>query len=185
MEALRLKFKIICNSTSINIISSLLNERNLGPISESKLEMVEKGYEASQAAYLVFDSSRMNEISSILDLLSKDTKIFKNSIAIHENEQVTLIQSKEVLYFQTEGNQVIAYTLNGRGEIKSRLYELEEQLSPARFARISKSAIVNLGAVREVRPWFGRNILLRFGAENRQVEVSRSFVSALKAKLGL
>jgi DNA-binding LytR/AlgR family response regulator len=69
--------------------------------------------------------------------------------------------------------------------MRERLYELEARLPLSRFARVSKSAIVNLGAVREVHPWFGRGLLLRFGYEGRQVEVSRGYVKALKDRLGL
>ena len=99
------------------------------------------------------------------------------SIALREGERIELVPLRSVLYFEAEGQAVRCYAASSSGEVKERLYELEERLPSSRFARVSKSAIVNLGAVREVHPWFGRSLLLRFAAEGRQVE-DRGITSA-------
>lgn len=156
----------------------------MGPKENSLLEFVEKGFDPTQAAAFVFDPKRLNEVPRILDTLTAHPQ-GKAVVTLHLDGTIKLISAREILYFHADGNNVHAYTKEIVGEVKGRLYELEEKLPSSRFVRISKSAIVNLGAITEVRPWFGRNILLRFGIENRQVEVSRLFVSALRARLGL
>ena len=56
----------------------------------------------------------------------------------------------EVLRFYGEEKAVRAETAEGVFTVPLRLYELEEQLKPFRFARISHSEIVNLGKVRSL-----------------------------------
>ena len=69
-------------------------------------------------------------------------------------------------------------------ESRLRLYELEEQLAPRDFVRVSKSAIVNFDQVRSLRPDLGGR--LRLTLSNGEVVVAnRQYVPAIRKKLGL
>ena len=53
------------------------------------------------------------------------------------------ISLNEVLFFETEENNVFAHTLENVYQVKYKLYELEKIL-PGNFMRVSKSSILNI-----------------------------------------
>jgi len=180
-----MRFRLICDPARRALLSELLGARGLGPDGNAPLALVERGKSISEPVAFVFDPERLEELPSFLDALAERVAAPAQSIALRSGECIELLPLKCALYFEASGETVRCYAASSSGEVKERLYELEERLPSSRFARVSKSAIVNLGAVREVHPWFGRSLLLRFGVEGRQVEVSRNYVSKLKDRLGI
>ena len=73
--------------------------------------------------------------------------------------------------------------LRGRSHLVRRsLADLERELDPRRFARVHRSAIVNLERVAEIRPLFkGDAVVVLEGG--RELRVSRSYRSAFEAAL--
>jgi DNA-binding LytR/AlgR family response regulator len=180
-----MRLRLVCDPSRRAIVGELLAARDLGPDDEADISLVELGFEKGEAAALVFDPSRLEALLPVLDSQARCRSEAPSTIALRREERIELVPLKSILYFETEGPSVQGFTASASGELRVRLYELEERLPPGRFARVSKSAIVNLGAVREVHPWFGRCLLLRFGMEGRQVEVSRNYVRNLKERLGI
>ena len=75
---------------------------------------------------------------------------------------------------------------HARGEaylIRERISALQERLDARRFARIHRTAIVNLAFVREMRPWFNSAfvVLLDDGTELR---LSRRYRARLAGTIG-
>jgi two-component system LytT family response regulator len=180
-----MRLRLVCDPARRALISELLAARALGPDEDAPLALVERGTKLSESLALVFDPDRIEALPSLLDALAGRGPDSVQTIALRDAERIVLLPLKAALYFEAEGQAVRCYAALASGEVKERLYELEERLPSSRFARVSKSAIVNLGSVREVHPWFGRSLLLRFGVEGRQVEVSRNYVSILKDRLGI
>ena len=98
--------------------------------------------------------------------------------------QTCILDEDDVLYADTVDRGTFLYTADGVYETRLRLYELEEQLAGWDFVRVSKSAIVNFGQVKSLRPDFGGR--LRLTMTNGEVVVAnRQYVPAIRAKLGL
>lgn len=98
--------------------------------------------------------------------------------------QTCILDEDDVLYADTVDRGTFLYTADGVYETRLRLYELEEQLAGWDFVRVSKSAIVNFGQVKSLRPDFGGR--LRLTMTNGEVVVAnRQYVPAIKKKLGL
>lgn len=78
----------------------------------------------------------------------------------------------EALYFGTVDGITRLHTRSGEGWMQPTLSQLEKRLDRGRFYRVSRSAIVNLPAVREVVPLVGGHgeVVLRDGT---RLEVSR------------
>ena len=75
------------------------------------------------------------------------------------------------------------YTRNDCYESRDRLYELEEKLGTY-YVRISKSMIVNLRKIQNVRAEpGGRMVAVLLNGE--QVVISRSYVKEIKRRLGI
>ena len=98
--------------------------------------------------------------------------------------QTCILDEDKVLYIDTVDRGTFLYTADGVYESRLRLYELEEQLAPRDFVRVSKSAIVNFDQVRSLRPDLGGR--LRLTLSNGEVVVAnRQYVPAIRKKLGL
>lgn len=185
MEGSKLRFRLVCDPSRRSILTELLSARLLGPDEDSSIVLREQGQVCEDAVSVVFDPLRLDQLQAFLDACSGPCPDSPRTIALKGKEGFGLIPLRSVLYFEADGALVQCFTPNLAGEVRERLYELEEKLPASRFVRVSKSAIVNLSAVREVCPWFSRSLLLRFGFEGRQVEVSRNYVRTLKDRLGL
>ena len=101
-----------------------------------------------------------------------------------ENGDMEPVRVSKVLYFEAVDRNVFAYTTDNFYRVKRTLYDLEDYLTKKHFVRISKSAIVNLKAVKSVAPEDGRRLklLLRNG---EWIVVSRNYVSDFKTGIGM
>ena len=104
-------------------------------------------------------------------------------VGFREDEAVILTQ-EEMLRVYAEGGKVYAETLNGRFQMRQRLYELEERLDAKRFVRISNAEIVNLGWIRGFDLSFAGTICVRM-KNDAVTYVSRRYVAKIKQVLGL
>lgn len=94
-----------------------------------------------------------------------------------------VVLAREVLFFVSEDGLTKLQAVDGHYWIAPALSVLETRLDPQRFFRISRAAIVNLDAVRDVIPESsgGGVVMLRNGA---RLEVSRRRFQDLTGKLG-
>jgi len=180
-----MRFRLICDPARRNLVGELLSSRELGPDDAAPFAIVERDLVDGEPAAVVFDPTRLEALVGFLDAVAGHGPGSPATLAVRRGDRIELVQLRLVLYFETSEAGLLCYTATSSGEVRERLFELEERLPAARFVRVSKSAIVNLAAVREVHPWFGRRLLLRFGVEGRQVEVSKNYVRILKERLGL
>jgi two-component system LytT family response regulator len=76
--------------------------------------------------------------------------------------------------------------LHARGErhlLRETIRSLEGRLDPARFARVHRSAIVNLSRIRELQPTFNGEYVVLLDTGTR-LTLSRSYRDAVRARLG-
>lgn len=92
------------------------------------------------------------------------------------------IPVSEIMYIESVDNRTFIYTLQKVYESRQRIYELEENLKPKHFLRISKASLVNLMKISSVKPALGG----RFSAllsNGEEIIISRKYVSELKKVL--
>lgn len=90
--------------------------------------------------------------------------------------------AEQLLFFETESEQVYAHTTRDIYRVKRRLYELETEL-PRVFIRVSKSAIVNTARIYSITrdlPGLSSNGQVHFSDSHKTVYVSRRYASALR-----
>lgn len=94
-----------------------------------------------------------------------------------------VVPARDVLYFASEDGLTKLQTMHEGCWVPPTLNELEARLNPRQFFRISRSAIVNLDAIRELSPAPGGQgeVVLRNGA---RLEVSRRRLKELTERLG-
>ena len=105
-------------------------------------------------------------------------------IRVWEDDRSFLIPQSDFLRFYTEGKGICAQTVSKTYSVRLRLYELEEQLDPIRFVRISNSEIVNLDRVTAIDLSYTGTI--RITLDNTVTSyVSRRYVKKIKEVLSL
>lgn len=108
----------------------------------------------------------------------------KSRLSVYSDSGITMLDLKDVFYFESVDNRVFAYCESQVYEVRRKLYELESDLENTDFLRISKSAIVDLSKIAHLSAAFNGRIEATL--KNREkIIISRQYVPALKKKLGL
>lgn len=128
--------------------------------------------------YAAEETDELRELARQLEQLSL------GPVQLWREERACSVRQGDLLRFYTEGKGVCAQTRDGIYTVRLRLYELEEQLDPLRFVRISNSEIVNLDAVTAVDLSLSGTICMTLEGEIR-CYVSRRYVKKIKQVLNL
>jgi two-component system LytT family response regulator len=98
---------------------------------------------------------------------------------VRQDGQMYPIRTRDILYVEAEGNYVKLHVPERQFMVRETMTRMEQRLDPAQFARIHRSVIVNLDAVREMQPWFGGDyvVILKNGT---RLKVSRYFKGRLE-----
>ena len=105
-----------------------------------------------------------------------------NQFLVYKGDTEYYLNVNDIIFFETEGNAVMAHTKNDMYETRRKLYELEE-LSGGRFQRISKSAIVNVDKVYSIKRNVTSSSAIEFQGTHKQIYVSRAYYKVLREKL--
>lgn len=106
------------------------------------------------------------------------------SLRAYQGGKISLVDPSFVYYFESVDNKVFLYTEHDVYEIRQKLYEIEEQYPGFDFFRISKSIILNLTKIQSLSPVLGSRLEATL-LNDEKVIISRQYVTALKALLGL
>lgn len=83
--------------------------------------------------------------------LQESELINKNRLVIKTDGRFLFLDQDEILWVEAEGNYVQIHTNQNPLTVRSGISTLGKELAP-NFIRISRSAIVNLNHVRQIRP---------------------------------
>ena len=134
-----------------------------------------------ESKIVIFTSEVTEEIKEIINKINKTQgKVFKGI----KDEKIYLVNPNEIYCFYAENQKVLAKIEKHSLQIKSKLYELEEQLEGTNFIRISNSVIANIDKIKNLEMSFNGTLCIRF--INGDVEYSsRRYVKKIKEYLGL
>ena len=95
-------------------------------------------------------------------------------VALKTGGKITLVRTTEIDWIDAEGDYVCVHTHGKKHLVRGRISEMETSLDPGRFARIHRSAIVNLEQIRELEPMFNGEYSLSL-RDGTKLTVSRSY----------
>ena len=104
-------------------------------------------------------------------------------LAVRNNGQVLFLSPEEIEWIEAAGNYV---RLSANGEthiLRETMSGVEARLSGERFLRIHRSAIVNLEAVRELKPSPHGDFVVVL-ASGKKLPLSRGYRDRLEEALG-
>lgn len=181
-----MKFDLLCSPNLKPVLAELLKNRNIIMDDQAPFGIVESGFTPPPGKVAVlFDGNNLNHLIELLDKLSKPVEGYPEGIIGRiSDERLEIVPYRQICYFEAQGNNVVCVTPGGSYQVRDKLFELEEKLPAGRFIRVSKSLIVNIANVKEIIPWFGRRLVLRFELIPAEIEVSKNYVRSFKEFLG-
>jgi two-component system LytT family response regulator len=102
-------------------------------------------------------------------------------VAVKTDRGVTFLPAAEIHWVEADGDLVNIHTARGRHVMRTTLAELESRLAMPPFARVHRSAIVNIDCIQEIQPLFKGDyiIVLKSGAQIRTGRTHRADVQRL------
>ena len=101
-----------------------------------------------------------------------------------ESDQTVLLEPGEIDFIYAENRKIFARIRKRNIEIRTKLYEVEEMLSPYGFMRFSKSVIGNLNQIERFELSFNGNLCVYFRSGNKEY-ISRKYVASIKNRLAM
>lgn len=136
----------------------------------------DKGREEEVIVYTHASSPLTEEIRRICDTETEEL------IGYGEND-VRKLHPRDVCCFVVENNKIWALTMEGKYQIKARLYQLEERLSDG-FVKIHQSCLANVRRIEKFGTSFTGALTVTF--QNGYCDyVSRRNVKHIKERFGL
>jgi two-component system, LytTR family, response regulator len=80
----------------------------------------------------------------------------RKRIIVKTDGRILFLNSESIRWFEAEGNYVRIYAEEPL-LIRSSISAVEKELDATVFLRISRSIIINMNYVREMKPWFRGN----------------------------
>lgn len=108
---------------------------------------------------------------------------FLERLVIKEEGRLFFRAVDEVDWFEADGKYIRVHTGKEVNSIREGISRLEAELDPDRFVRISRSAIVNIDRIKELRPWFQGDYLVVL-KDGKQLASTRGFREGIHTLLG-
>jgi two-component system, LytTR family, response regulator len=104
-------------------------------------------------------------------------------LLVRSEGRIRFVAVEDIDWIEAADNYARLHAGAERHLIRETMGSLEARLDPARFARIHRSAIVNLARIRELQPTFNGeySVLLQSGAK---LTLSRGYREALRERIG-
>lgn len=127
-----------------------------------------------------FSGERDRERAHVLDVVRAAPKVLRQIVA-RKHDRMVLLPPEEVLWFEVDNGIVRARTATDSFWVNYQIGELEAGLPGDRFFRARREVLVNLGGIREIRPYFKSGFLLVMADKaNSEIVVSERRVPVLR-----
>lgn len=133
-------------------------------------------------AEIIIRSSSLDEEVQKIQKAVADIVSMEQRLVFYKGDTSYYLSLEDVLFFETEENEVHAHTRKEIFRTKYRLYELEEIL-PGFFMRVSKSTILNTRKIYSMTKSLPASCTVEFQGTHKQAYVSRYYYKPLKDRL--
>jgi two-component system, LytTR family, response regulator len=82
----------------------------------------------------------------------RTTQTYATRFVIKTASRVVIVKASEIDWIESAANYALLHLGDKTHLLRETMRSLEEQLSPAQFVRISRSAIVNIERIKELQP---------------------------------
>ena len=162
----------------VNSIDYLLKPVEAGQLSRAigKLERIKGGSESR---------GNMDALLGQMRAMIQEQATHLTRVASRAGDRVEFIEVSRVTHFYAQDKLTFAATSSKDYAVGMSISELEQKLPASRWARIHRSTLVNLDAVKELRSWFSGKLLIKLKDGKTELQVARDRAAGVRSKLGL
>lgn len=91
-------------------------------------------------------------LQALASLQQRDA--YLERVPVREDERVVLVDVDDIVWIKASGNTVRLHLADRVHDLRETMSALAARLDPRRFARVHRSAIINIRRVRDIHPWF-------------------------------
>jgi two-component system response regulator LytT len=155
----------------------------LKPIDEDELEIAVNKFK-NQVQKNTVSNLDFEMIKKMI--LGNETKEYKNRFSVKIGQQLKVILIDEVECFYSENKGTYLHTFENRNYLlDSTLEQIEEELDPKEFYRVSRKFIIPLKAFKEIQVYSNSRLKVVLPSyKDEEVIVSREKVSDFKTWIG-
>lgn len=116
---------------------------------------------ATAPATRVAPGSTTRRILTLLEELNaRDRARGRDRLVVRTPERAFFLKCETIDWIEAAGKFVHLHVGRAVHPLRESMAELEQELDPARFLRISRSVIVNVDRIQEIQPWFQGDYVL-------------------------
>ena len=112
-------------------------------------------------------------IRQLIDTVKSERPVISGRPDLDDGEEI-ILDPEEIYYFDHVERKLFAYTESGVYRLMTTLSSVEEQLSDYGFVRVSKSNLVNIYKIKQLKPDINMKVYLSFDNGER-ICINRSY----------
>jgi two-component system, LytTR family, response regulator len=129
-------------------------------------------------------SSPTRRILGLLEELNaRERARGRERLVVRSPERAFFLRTESIDYIEAAGKFVHLHVGRTVHALRESMAELEQELDPARFLRISRSVIVNLDRIQEIQPWFQGDYVLIL-SDGTKLTSTRGYRDNMRRLLG-
>lgn len=117
------------------------------------------------------DADASAQILKALDAL-RQREDYLQRIPVRVDEHVVLVDVDDIVWIKASRNTVLIHLADRVYELREAMATLAARLDPRQFARVHRSAIVNVRRVKTIHPWFNGHHVVTMDT-GQQLRMSR------------
>jgi DNA-binding LytR/AlgR family response regulator len=147
----------------------------LKPISYIRFEKAMQKFEV-----LNKNESKINWDKIGISLLNTN-KNYKERIIIKNNNEITILNTKEIALILSDSGKCIAVNDCGKEyKFRDKISDLIEVLNPEVFFQINRSEIINIKSIEKIETYFNDRLIIKIKNYKNRVTTSASLTSDFK-----
>jgi two-component system LytT family response regulator len=107
------------------------------------------------------DAAASPALPSLLAAVGPPAPAYLQRLLVKEQRRLFFVKTADILYFEADRNYISVHTATHTHLIYQSLTQLEPQLAPRDFTRISRSCIVGLNHIVELETYFNGEYLVK------------------------
>jgi two-component system LytT family response regulator len=123
------------------------------PFSRERFASTLRRVKARLAAGEGVDGAGAARILQALDAL-RQRDDYLQRLPVRIDEHISFIDVDDIVWIKASGNSVQIHRADGEHEMRETMNALAARLDPRHFARVHRSAIINVRRIQAIHPWF-------------------------------
>jgi two-component system LytT family response regulator len=121
----------------------------LKPVDDDRLGVALERLRRVQAAQTVSP----DQLAQLIDRL-REPEPYRERILVERDERSYFVSVRDIVWIEADRNDAVLHCAGTMHVVRGTLDRLERMLDPRAFARINRSSVVRIDAIRELRTWF-------------------------------